>query len=65
MRDKADAVATAERSLMYQLRFNFVLGLPYEVLNKLAEGGAWRPTDMPMQLKHAIYQSSWYLCNDR
>ena len=65
MKGKADAVATAERSLMYQLRFNFVLPLPYEVLNRVAEAGVWRPADMPMTLKHAIYQSSWYLLHDR
>lgn len=63
MRVKAEAVATAERALMYQLGFNLVVQMPYMVLNRMS--AAWQPASMPIDLKQAIFQSAWFLVNDR
>ena len=59
----AEAVAAAERALMYQLRFNLVVQMPYIVLNRMS--AEWQPAAMPIDLKQAIFQSAWFLANDR
>ena len=63
MKARAEIVAGAERALMYQLRFNLVVQMPYMVLNHLS--ARWQPADMALPLKQAIFQSAWFLVNDR